>query len=1003
MTYITGPHTISDAIETWKQYLADKNPEDVWFFVENSAAKDAVLRELKTPALGNHITTLGNFAEQLVSSHCPEIKFLTLDEQLIIFDTIVKKSPLSSGGKKQIPISFINELIGRYNFFRLRGISLKEFKDKSAKHNILSDIFSGYEELCGSTMLDSTGILEKAVEILKIEPVPCAVIYRIRPANPLLQKLLDAVRGYTDEEKTAAGHSTVTEFESPEYDIALPKKPCVSIERYPTSRDEAEAVLDKAASLIENGVSPQDILLLYPGSSDAGERIADTMSDICCRYPKEYAPRAEGVPEAELYPIQISSSGNGTALSSLPVMQCIISVLSAAENEFPLEDLQTIISSPYFTAAGHFACETENRYLKLTPGLLAQISVIAGVREKKYEWLGIEKKLTGKNKEGVEEIRPMFKDRFAAFFANIEPLISWIESVRGGSAKHTFSEWSALLKDWISSSGWIERSSPEKVKDYLFRYLDTISQKPAGETKVSFSEFTRHIRHFAAKKRINTAGADKNSCIRAAKIRNAGNLSAKHVFIMGLSADTLPNIMQTLSPFTVEETMELCPALWETQEKLERENFAAALQTAEETLHLSCAETGAARRLVPSPYLTKLGKLTDITKPEITHSKWHGQITAGKRLTAAERGKDSPAELAGIADAKSLCLRITRELAPGLYDPSFSKAPEDDSITINEDADELTQENPLSYSEKDAAALQPQFGAAYKSASFSPTTLEAYNTCPYKWFLKHHMNLYSAGEALAEHSLTGTVVHDALQEFIEKHHDLLTEEKKEDAYSTLKEIVSQKFAEYPLGTPSWEASKQKFLDERVPEINILRQFINDEIERAGTWDTDKKYLEMELKTEISRNDKKLRIYGKADRVLRNGDGITIIDYKTGSSFAKKEMKEKLLQIPLYLEACRTQLSKAEGCGVKPADGYYLQMKPGDYKHVSIYDESGKSKEVSKAETEAAFKKVYEDVLDRAFEIADEMKQGICTPPGECKDPYCEYASICRRTVEKERD
>ncbi|HJJ38660.1 MAG TPA: PD-(D/E)XK nuclease family protein, partial [Methanocorpusculum sp.] len=994
MTYITGPHTISDAIETWKQYLADKNPEDVWFFVENSAAKDALLRELKTPALGDRITTLSNFAEQLVSSHCPEIKFLTLEEQLIIFDSIVKNSPLSSGGKKQIPISFINELIGRYNFFRLQGISLNDFKDKSAKHKILSDIFSEYEELCGSTMLDRTGILEKAVEILKIEPVSCAVIYRIRPANPLLQKLLDAVRGYTDEEKTAAEHNTVTEFESPEYDLVLPKKPCVSIERYPSSRDEAEAVLDKAASLIENGVSPGDILILYPGSSDAGERIADTMADICCRYPEKFAPKAEGVPEAELYPIQISSSGNGTALSSLPVMQCLFSVLSAAENEFPLEDLQTIISSPYFTAAGHFACETENRYLKLTPGILAQVSVVSGVREKKSEWLGVEARLTRKNKEGVREIRAEFKDRFAAYFANIAPLISWIESVRGesASAKHTFSEWSSRLKDWISSSGWIERSITEKAQDYLFRYLKIISQKPAGEMKVSFSEFTRHIRHFAAKKRINSEPRNKASCIRAAKIRNAGNLSAKHVFIIGLSADTLPNIMQTLSPFTAEETRELCPSLWETQEKLERENFAAALQTAEESLHLSCAEVGTTKRLVPSPYLTRLGKRTGIAKPDITHSKWHDQITAGMRLTAGG-SKEPPAELAGIADAKSLCCRITRELTPELYDPSFSKAPEDDSITINEDADELTQENPLSYSEKDAAALQPQFESAYESALYSPTTLEKYNTCPYKWFLKHHMNLYSAGEALAEHTLTGTVVHDALQRFIETYEHPLTEVKKEEAYSTLKEIVSQEFDKYPLGTPSWEAAKQKFLDERVPEINILRKYIDDEIAIAGTWDTDKKYLEMELKTEISRNDKKLRINGKADRVLRNGDEITVIDYKTGDSFAKPGKKEKLLQIPLYLEACRTQLSKAEGCEVKPADGFYLQMKPGDYKKVPLYSAGGKKKET--------FEEKYAEVLDTAFEIADNMKQGICTPlSGVCDDTYCEYASICRKEMKK---
>ena len=1010
MTLISSPNTLSDAIEVWKEYLADNSPEDVWFFVENSAAKDAVIRELKTPVLSDHITTLGSFAEKLVSKHCPEIQFLKLDEQLIIFDSIVKKSPLSNNGRKQIPISFINELIGRYNFFKQQKISLETFKDKSEKHKILADIFSKYEDLCGDTLLDRIGILEKAVGILQNNPVSHAVIYHINPANPLLQNLLDAVRRYTDKEKNCAEDTTITEFESPEHNsLTIPENLSVSLERYPASRDEAEAVLDKAASLIENGVAPNDILILHPGSSDAGERIADTISDIYCRYPEEFAPKSEGESAAEVYPLRIAASGNGTPLSSAPVMQSIISVLSAAENEFPLEDLQTIISSPYFTAKGHFACERENRYLKLTPGILAQVSVVAGVREKKNEWLGVEAKLSAANKEtGDKEIRAEFKDRFAAYFVNIEALISWIESVRGDAkhAKRPFKEWCSLLKEWLSSSGWVERSYQDKAQVYLFEYLNQISRKPAGETKVLFSEFTRHIRHFAAKKRINSVPADKTSCIRAEKIRNAGNLSAKHVFIMGLSAEHLPNIMQTLSPFTAEETKELCPDLWATQEKLEFENFAAALETAEEALYLSCAETGTTKRLVPSPYLNrlKIGDdlekediiLIDVPSPEIMHSKWYDQITAGKRLTA-DAGADTDV-LVGISDAESLCRRITAELTPELYNPSFSKPADNgdgdnDGDDDDNGDDDVSLDVKTSFRKEDAAALHPQFAAAYESASFSPTTLETYNTCPYKWFLKHHMKLYSAGEALAEYTLTGTVVHNALQEFIENHHDLLTEEKKEEAYSTLKDIVVRKFDEYPLKRPLWDASKMKFLDERAPEINILRKFIEDEIARAGTWDIDKKYLEMKLETEISRGDKKLKIYGKADRVLRSGNEIAVIDYKTGSSFAKH--MDTNLQIPLYLEACKTQLSNEEGCEITPADGFYLQMMPGKYQQVPIF-KHGKNGDIAEE-----FKEAYEKVLMRAFEIAEEMKRGICTPPkGVCKDSYCEYAAVCRKEVEK---
>ena len=116
-------------------------------------------------------------------------------------------------------------------------------------------------------------------------------------------------------------------------------------------------------------------------------------------------------------------------------------------------------------------------------------------------------------------------------------------------------------------------------------------------------------------------------------------------------------------------------------------------------------------------------------------------------------------------------------------------------------------------------------------------------------------------------------------------------------------------------------------------------------------------------------------------MLRKEDGtFFVLDYKTGNI---KENAETALQLPLYSEAVRQMI------GGTPAVGQYFQIAPNSV-GISTPFKNGADEMIAYAK-------------QRAKEICEAIQSGYCKPNADCKNRYCPFKRVCRKTEGGEDD
>ena len=224
---------------------------------------------------------------------------------------------------------------------------------------------------------------------------------------------------------------------------------------------------------------------------------------------------------------------------------------------------------------------------------------------------------------------------------------------------------------------------------------------------------------------------------------------------------------------------------------------------------------------------------------------------------------------------------------------------------------------------------------AKKEFSFSPTRLETYARCPYRYFLQVLLSLAPWEETDKLEALSpldrGALVHRILFLFFSQ----LKEEKRfplgpqdrvylNSLLTELAEEVLQKFAQeratgYPL---LWSLEKSRIMAS-------LEGFIKRELkDQAGF---EPAYLEQSFNCSFPLDGKgAVLLNGRIDRIDLSPDGrkARIIDYKTGQPqpIGDGEFKGgEALQLPLYLYAAWQQL---RGVEVTSAAYTYISEKAG---------------------------------------------------------------------------
>ena len=293
---------------------------------------------------------------------------------------------------------------------------------------------------------------------------------------------------------------------------------------------------------------------------------------------------------------------------------------------------------------------------------------------------------------------------------------------------------------------------------------------------------------------------------------------------------------------------------------------------------------------------------------------------------------------------------------------------------------------------------------------FSPSTLEVYAQCPFRFLGERiwKQSEFVEKEELAAPTDMGTLVHECLAKFLEKH---LQEKLPKYDFAVLWEDLKQEFQnlcdEYIangklLQNELWGAEQKRLL-------NMLHKWLRYEYDMQGKWDfvpcavewafNNKEGAPLRLKLE---DGQKFAIMGRVDRIDKNGDKVFVTDYKLGSVPAVDDLPNGVdLQLPIYLLAANKLYGK------EVAGGGYLSMKEGKRKNnvkldasqeFPFMDKRSKDHFVNIEDRWLAFKEGSEKLLcsyvqgiyDGNFNV-QQMKK--------CNS-YCALRDICRlNTVE----
>ena len=208
-----------------------------------------------------------------------------------------------------------------------------------------------------------------------------------------------------------------------------------------------------------------------------------------------------------------------------------------------------------------------------------------------------------------------------------------------------------------------------------------------------------------------------------------------------------------------------------------------------------------------------------------------------------------------------------------------------------------------------------------KRDSFSPTELEEYGTCPFKYFSKRVLGLKALGdidEQRASQLDLGSLAHNMLKELMEtvfaEGSGSVEADRFLDAYEEIKKKYEAKpgvFSHLPKSVA--EIEKKRFFE------RILPNFIMDEVLRIEKDEHAPRFFEKEVEFRIA--DAVIR--GKIDRVDVHKRKAAVIDYKIGRVRDRKYFDFENLQLPLYLRALCEE-------GFVPSWGRYLSIsRPAD--------------------------------------------------------------------------
>lgn len=307
--------------------------------------------------------------------------------------------------------------------------------------------------------------------------------------------------------------------------------------------------------------------------------------------------------------------------------------------------------------------------------------------------------------------------------------------------------------------------------------------------------------------------------------------------------------------------------------------------------------------------------------------------------------------------------------------------------------------------------LLQQLDPQKKEHIFSPSRLETYAQCPFKYFSNRILNIPQEKEysPQVDPEDRGTLFHNCLEKFLKEHGDLFLETRKDpskekELFEKLEKVIEEVFQEMTSQMVYANAELYQHLKQKTLEQATL--LLQNELEEARNIESPLVPTHFEwgfgtsLENSLDMGD--IHLGGRIDRIDCDdaSKNFLVLDYKTGSS-ATTKFQDKLLnglslQLPIYITAVQKLLLK----DYTPIGGMLISAKSGERKQGLLDNQFNKThflmRKGSKAllETED-LEQTIKATMEMIKNYVEKIRSGyFSAEPKDCK-AKCDYKDICR--------
>ncbi len=1004
-----------DAIIAAFREAAAHDPLGAVLIVPTSRLADDIAHRLLdggTPTFGDAVTTLAGFARRVFEDHAETESLVTPSQsRLIIADILAARAsdlPLLVRGDRA-GSGVVDELATLFEVLITRKVDYPEALgdlqgEKSAEIGLVFDAYLHF--LDERALVDESLLLAWAARWLggggpdRTGPV---FIYGLYEPMPLERDLILAIR-----ERAPELHYVVPRADNPAVflDDGIWIRPdMVDDDRTPPGErnriaglfsgreiggtvriaarkdriDEVRAIAQEVRDLTDRGVPPGDIAVAFPDLPEAMVYVEEVFPDF-------------GIPYA---------SSRGAALIRSPLARALLSIIATPVHGYRREDVVALVNSPYINR-GQFptgaVVDILSREARITGG--------AGSWDEHLKTLfaSLEAEIAAPDTPEGSRRRcdamltaiAGVREGLGRLFADLA-ILGGAETIAGHLAAYR-----SLLDRW-GCPVMPDAGDPDllrcEARDHatFFRALDTLEEtaRLLPGRKVSPAGFLSALSLLAAG--TGTGGRRTRNTVQVVGIREIAHLTIPHLFIAGLIEGAMPRLTTRLPFATDLETRRLGTRSRADILREERYHFTAALLAARDQIYLSFPATDGGDLTIRSSFI-------DAVRDAATPGAWGAESFSASRLAAAAE-----------AGALIACGRFD-EAATIIPPPAAFEAVRRLNIEnyhrrgpCNSPYDGVLCGDPGV-----VAALARRFG---DDAVYSPTMLEAYADCPFRFYLTYVLLFEPLASpdpdltARERGSLVHRIAHRFYADWVRDGLAPLTGENHTEARERILAIGREEAEQVSLRSPAWAVEKEFLLGSPLAGPGLLERFIESEMKLAAS-PLAPRAFEVSFGLPVGKGetdavpirlgegpDETILLRGRIDRIDVAPDGVFMVtDYKTGRSHPNLEdvMTGRALQLPLYIRAIETLT------GLSGAAGAYYTLRRGEVRARPIFWDAGREEHFA-AYTRSR-RGAVEDIRALVDASLAQVKDYLCGirsgrfPPGQGAGScpvYCGLATICR--------